>query len=129
MIMMKKFTPIIFVLTVRNFLQTILAQQLIDLQDDMGQRAYGLCEGDCDVDLDCRFGLLCFQRNGTTVVPGCSGNGTASKDYCYSPPAGTLVVAGENWNPPSAFPLGRCQGDCDWDGDCERLGAPAVFRP
>lgn len=66
-----------------------------------------------------QYGLLCFQRNGTTPVPGCSGNGATSKDYCYIPPSGTLVVAGNDWQPPSAFPLGRCQGDCDWDGDCE----------
>ncbi|KAL9185923.1 hypothetical protein ACHAXT_003700 [Thalassiosira profunda] len=30
-----------------------------------------------------------------------------------------LNVTGNNGNPPEAFPLGRCQGDCDADSDCQ----------
>jgi hypothetical protein len=75
----------------------------------------GECEGDCDGDGDCavrqllsssyrvvieasrishfwawlfRFlqgSLLCFQRDSTEAVPGCSGEGQSRKDYCYDP--------------------------------------------
>ena len=41
-----------------------------------------LCEGDCDTDADCGFGLRCFQRDGTTPVPGCKGTGKHDWDYC-----------------------------------------------
>ena len=42
----------------------------------------GLCEGDCDSDKDCERGLSCFQRDGTTPVPGCKGTGKYNWDYC-----------------------------------------------
>ena len=42
-------------------------------------------EGDCDNDNECEGDLICFQRNGFTQVPGCSGNGTESHDYCIDP--------------------------------------------
>ena len=42
----------------------------------------GLCVGDCDTDADCGFGLRCFQRDGTTPVPGCKGTGKHDWDYC-----------------------------------------------
>jgi len=29
--------------------------------------------------------LLCFQRSGLDVVPGCEGSGVSGKDYCYDP--------------------------------------------
>ena len=41
-----------------------------------------VCQGDCDSDADCKSGLTCFQRNGLTPVPGCSGDGAAFFDYC-----------------------------------------------
>jgi hypothetical protein len=46
------------------------------------------CEGDCDSDAQCASGLVCFQRSGTTAVPGCTGIGTTNWDYCIllSPP-------------------------------------------
>jgi hypothetical protein len=80
----------------------------------------GRCEGDCDNAGQCAAGLLCFQRNGTESVPGCSGSGVSAKDYCYDPNdiEGDLVMAGDNDSPGSAFPLGRCEGDCDNDGQC-----------
>ena len=31
------------------------------------------CEGDCDYDSDCAAGTLCFHRDGSESVPGCSG--------------------------------------------------------
>eukprot|EP01047_Picozoa_sp_COSAG01_P040076 COSAG01_NODE_3349_length_6224_cov_19.144653_1_plen_1296_part_00 len=48
----------------------------------------GMCQGDCDADTDCKTGLKCFQRNGRTVVHGCTPGGsgdTTSYDYCFSP--------------------------------------------
>ena len=30
----------------------------------------------------------------------------------------TLVIAGDNGSPSAAFPLGKCEGDCDGDSDC-----------
>jgi len=81
----------------------------------------GECQGDCDSDSDCQPGLLCFQRNGKTPVPGCTGEGQNSKDYCYDPnPPGLpqLKSRGNNGSPGDAFPLGNCEGDCDRDKDC-----------
>lgn len=43
------------------------------------------CSGDCDEDGDCATGLKCYQRSGTTTVPGCSGTGVPDFDYCYDP--------------------------------------------
>ena len=41
------------------------------------------CEGDCDgTTSQCLPGLKCFQRNGYTAVPGCSGSGARDYDYC-----------------------------------------------
>jgi hypothetical protein len=47
----------------------------------------GACEGDCDSDDHCSSGLVCFQRDGNTAVPGCSGNGETNNDYCVADPA------------------------------------------
>lgn len=109
------------------------AQKLKDLKNNLGAGAYGRCEGDCDTDSDCKFGLNCFERSGKEAVPGCTGAGRKGDDYCYTPPAGTLVVAGDDNLPLSAFPLQKCQGDCDYDGDCagllmcfERAGTESV---
>ena len=41
-------------------------------------------EGDCDSNSECASGLSCFQRSGFTVVPGCSGSGVKSWDYCVA---------------------------------------------
>ena len=113
------------------------------------------CQGDCDNDSDCEGSLKCFQRDGTEEVPGCIGKGQRKSDYCYddsapdtpaptatpvtSPPTEspisntTLVIAGDNGTPSNAFPLGKCEGDCDGDSDCsgdlkcfERSGTEAV---
>jgi hypothetical protein len=108
------------------------------------------CQGDCDSDSDCAGSLKCFQRDRREAVPGCIGKGQRGKDYCYDPatvaptsapvaptPApisdNTLVIAGDNGTPSSAFPLGKCEGDCDGDSDCsgnlkcfQRSGTEAV---
>jgi hypothetical protein len=66
-----------------------------------------------------QWGLNCFDRSGIESVPGCSGDGVSGKDYCYLPPAGELVLVGNNNDPATAFPLQECQADCDSDWDCE----------
>ena len=43
------------------------------------------CAGDCDRDEHCAEGLRCFQRDGVTTVPGCTGTGIPNFDYCYDP--------------------------------------------
>jgi hypothetical protein len=93
----------------------------------------GECQGDCDSDNDCRSGLKCFARSGTQPVPGCAGSGEEGMDYCYDPTSGipadstTLTKYGNNGIPAEAFPLGRCQGDCDKDSDC-RTGLKCFLR-
>ena len=49
----------------------------------------GLCQGDCDNDEDCLDELICFQREYLETVPGCSGQGTPSYDYCIVPLGGS----------------------------------------
>ena len=44
---------------------------------------YGICEGECDSDLECMGDLVCFERTGFDNVPGCQGEGRFSSDYCY----------------------------------------------
>ena len=67
------------------------------------------CSGDCDEDGDCAAGLRCFQRTGNTRVPGCSGRGLPSFDYCYdpadAPPPPTM--------PPGSGPPCLCVFDID----------------
>ena len=78
---------------------------------------------DCDDDSDCEFGLICFQRDlGTSDVPGCLGNadqvGDGFDDFCIKPQTeDTLIIVGDEGIPASAFPLGKCKGDCDIDDD------------
>lgn len=45
----------------------------------------GLCEADCDSDADCEAGLICYQRNAGSPVPGCAGADNAGYDYCIKP--------------------------------------------
>lgn len=61
----------------------------------------GICEGDCDSDIDCKGSLVCFQRGSAmnNIVPGCSGDPMGNWDYCVasvSGPASTL--------PPTSLP-------------------------
>jgi hypothetical protein len=60
-----------------------------------------LCQGDCDDDSDCAEGLECFERNGNTGVPGCTGNMTEhpGRDYCIVNQDGT----GEGKMPNATF--------------------------
>jgi hypothetical protein len=76
------------------------------------------CAGDCDTDSDCKAGLMCFQRNGLTLVHGClpgTQHDTFHYDYCYSATAlhnygGTGCTAAKK--------CAKCAGDCDRDTDC-----------
>ena len=46
----------------------------------MQSTTLGNCKGDCDSNADCNAGLECFQRDGTTAVPGCKGTGITGHD-------------------------------------------------
>lgn len=74
------------------------------------------CEGDCDSDNDCLNGLKCWQRDtGEGIPPGCGGDPKEDYDYCYSPEGRSLKSI-------SVDPSGKlaiCEGDCDYDSDCE----------
>ena len=101
----------------------------------------GQCQGDCDTDRDCIDpNMICFQRDGLEPVPGCSGLGEVSYDYCIIDPnfsglrpqttvdvsSSSAVVVNSGLdlqvvsvNAASSFSrLGLCQGDCNSDSDC-----------
>jgi hypothetical protein len=73
-----------------------------------------LCEGDCDMDSECKEGYVCFQRDDEEPVPGCSGKGERERDYCSEP-----VLTDLGHEPVTEEGLGQCQGDCDEDEDCK----------
>lgn len=53
------------------------------------------CEGDCDSDAECGFGLKCFQRSSSkpSDIPGCPAEGQKPGwDYCYDPYYGVKEV-------------------------------------
>jgi hypothetical protein len=79
----------------------------------------GECEGDCDDDNECSLGLICMFRKGNETVPGCRGDAVDSKDYCYRPGPGLLVVMANYGEPSENYPLKECQADCDYDFDCD----------
>jgi hypothetical protein len=76
------------------------------------------CQGDCDYDYDCAYGLVCMHRDDMEEVPGCIGIGRSGFDYCYKPAEGSLVLHGIGGLPTSSYPLQKCQGDCRQDIDC-----------
>lgn len=45
----------------------------------------GLCQGDCQFDLDCLGDLVCFQKTGNVTVPGCRGSDPSRTDWCIDP--------------------------------------------
>jgi len=78
-----------------------------------------MCQGDCDSDWNCDFGLNCFKRADDRMVPGCQGAGIYSVDYCYTPDEGTLVIVRDVVEGTgSGSPAGRCEGTCQVDADC-----------
>jgi hypothetical protein len=59
----------------------------------------GECQGDCDSDSDCHGGLVCFQRDGLEVVPGCQAGGSgdvSGYDYCHAPAPADPVLRERN---------------------------------
>lgn len=67
----------------------------------------GVCQGECFADEDCQTGLLCFQREGFTAVPACSGYGAPSMNFCYKPETPVLYGTGDC---SAASPCRMCQG-------------------
>jgi hypothetical protein len=78
-----------------------------------------ICQGDCNSDWDCDWGLNCLQRDSTEEVPGCMGEGTSGNDYCYLAGKRTLHLMGVNGVPEWSYPLKPCEGACDYDYDCD----------
>jgi len=77
------------------------------------------CEGHCQSDADCAQDLKCFFTNeGVDSVTGCSGQMEAERNYCYLPGHIFLIIAGEDQEPESAYPLRQCEGNCQSDEDC-----------
>eukprot|EP01049_Picozoa_sp_SAG25_P004575 SAG25_NODE_291_length_10320_cov_2.259219_7_plen_1686_part_00 len=80
--------------TTCNVLQPIGAHTLVSHGADglprhcTSAKKCSICHGDCDVDEDCAPGLKCFQRTGSSLVPGCKSGGKGdvhNVDFCYSP--------------------------------------------
>jgi len=105
---------------------------LFFMDDDLGESAYGLCEGHCRSDSDCNGDLICFKRSDASdLVPGCDGEGYASKNYCAYPggsalptnsPTKALVLSRivmKGGSPPVTSPLSLCEGECDDDDQCQ----------
>lgn len=57
-------------------------------------------------DDDCGLGLVCFERDDETPVPGCVGDGVWGFDYCYRPPAIVEYVGDYEMG---YYELGNCQ--------------------
>mmetsp|Transcript_20978 Transcript_20978/g.51558 ORF Transcript_20978/g.51558 Transcript_20978/m.51558 type:complete len:269 (+) Transcript_20978:914-1720(+) len=105
-----------------NFCVTPPSNQLVLLGiSRTPSSAYPLrrCAGDCDTDADCASGLFCLERNGSEGVPGCIGSGQPQFDYCYSPGSGFKRLAFFGDQDYDYYELGQCEGDCDFDSDCE----------
>lgn len=77
------------------------------------------CKGNCQSDADCAQDLKCFFTNeGVDTVTGCNGQIEAGRNYCYLPGHIFLIIAGEDQEPESAYPLRQCEGNCQSDEDC-----------
>lgn len=83
----------------------------------------GLCEGDCDTDEDCKGALVCLERGDDgKPPPGCKGAVNIDYDYCVYPPSSFKPMRNvmKNVAPgDKKQPLGRCEGHCDSDSDCD----------
>lgn len=85
------------------------------------KKAVAACSGDCDSDKDCEKGLVCYQRSGTTDVPGCQGAGKKDWDYCIEP---VTELSDKGINPGTT--IEECLGDCDKDSQC--VGSLKCFQ-
>jgi hypothetical protein len=112
--------------------------ELAFIGDGMEPGALQECQGDCDDDVDCAYGLICFERLADEVVASCSGLGLSEVDYCVQPPSNTTLIVMGDASHRDNFPFGMCQGDCDTDDDCQvsilfdvfviRMSLVVVFR-
>jgi hypothetical protein len=54
--------------------------------DALGADSYGLCEGGCDTDADCKGDLVCREGDGLTEIEGCDGGiyrpSGVAQNYC-----------------------------------------------
>lgn len=80
-------------ITARPTITPLNPQPLVDYggTPPIGNMPLQICEGDCDKDEDCSFGLICFQRGSNETVPGCIGGELDSNktDYCILDPYGS----------------------------------------
>ena len=81
------------------------------------------CLGACESNFDCAGELQCFRRSYFQPIPGCSGQGKLSKNYCYNPFAGLdtailLTISEEECD--KKAPCSKCFGGCSADEDCDK---------
>ena len=84
-----------------------------------GAEKCDVCMGDCDSNADCKSGLSCFQRNGNTPVPGCSGDGVRGYDYCVVPELAPVRQGRYGWEGCGTDKCDVCMGNCDSNEDCK----------
>jgi hypothetical protein len=116
-------TIFIGILTLGFMISTIESVNVLVITGDDGNPKdrfpLGLCQGDCDNDIQCFGDLTCFMRTGYQPVPGCSGLGVYGKDYCYKPQvSNSLTFLANEQKHAYMYPLGKCKGQCFTDSDC-----------
>jgi len=89
----------------------------------VSEEPLGLCQGSCMTSADCYGDLICFQRDGSSSVPGCDGEDTDERiNYCGLQSQEENVVAlVADWKFQShhvLYPLGKCLGGCSENFDC-----------
>ena len=76
--------------------------------------SYDYSQADCDDDSQCGSGLMCYKRDGSEDVPGCSGEENSdvnTKDVCVTPCGQDYCVLhdiGNNLNPKTGY-YGICE--------------------
>ena len=106
---------------------------LLGKNDAIQPYQLGLCEGDCDSNEDCQYGLVCYQKSSSeSGVPGCEGTDSSSRDYCTYPWIDNQTVkVGDNYSPASKFPLQVCchqRSSYEDISGCKGLGSSGVDR-
>ena len=110
------------------------------------KHGFGMCQGDCDNDSQCRGAMKCYHSSTHGVSlkfqTGCEGKTLSMHDYCYMPAAPTRFPTRKPTSPPvgtahvdskslkthgynahllggvQKHGFGMCQGDCDSDAQC-----------
>jgi len=82
------------------------------------RRPLSRCQGNCKLDSHCQRGLVCFLREGVEAVPGCSGEGKPTRNYCCDRPEDYLLFVGRG---DIEAPMKACEADCDSDSDCSGI--------